>query len=146
MGGGANGLTWTFKLRSGAVWTDGQPITAKDAAFTINTVVKFQGGAAAVPSPFVPGIKSATAVDDTTLDVTLAQPSAALIANLFQLPILPEHVWSEYAKGDSAKLKTVSMDPADGPVVSPARSRSRSSISRARPSSSASTPSTGRSP
>jgi peptide/nickel transport system substrate-binding protein len=113
----ADGLTWTFKLRSGAVWTDGQPITAKDAAFTINTVVKFQGGAAAVLSPFVPGVESATAVDDTTLDVTLAQPSAALIANLFQLPILPEHVWSQYAKGDGAKLKTVSMDPADGPVV-----------------------------
>jgi len=113
----ADGLTWTFKLRSGAVWTDGQPITAKDAAFTINTVVKFQGGAAAVLSPFVPGVKSATAVDDTSLDVTLAQPSAALLANLFQLPILPEHVWAQYATGDGAKLKTVSMDPADGPVV-----------------------------
>ena len=113
----ADGLTWTFKLRSGAVWTDGQPITAKDAAFTINTVVKFAGGAAAVLSPFVPGIESATAVDDTTLDVTLAQPSAALLANLFQLPILPEHVWAKYATGDGAKLKTVSMDPADGPVV-----------------------------
>ena len=113
----ADGLTWTFKLRSGAVWTDGQPITAEDAAFTINTVVEFQGGAAAVLSPFVPGIESATAVDDMTLDVTLAQPSAALLANLFQLPILPEHVWAEYATGDGAKLKTVSMDPADGPVV-----------------------------
>jgi peptide/nickel transport system substrate-binding protein len=113
----ADALTWTFKLRADAVWTDGQPITAKDAAFTINTVVKFQGTAAAVLSPFVPGIKSATAVDDTTLEIKLAQPSAALIANLYQLPILPEHVWSKYATGDGAKLKTVSMDPADGPVV-----------------------------
>ena len=68
----ADGLTWTFKLRSGAVWSDGQPITAKDAAFTINTAVEFQGGAAAVLSPAVPGIESATAVDDTTLDVKLA--------------------------------------------------------------------------
>ncbi len=113
----ADGLTWTFKLRSGAVWSDGQPITAKDAAWMITTVVRLQGGSAAVLAPFVPGIKTATAVDDTTLEVKLAQPSAALLANLFQLPILPEHVWGKYAEGDGAKLKSVSMDPADGEVV-----------------------------
>jgi peptide/nickel transport system substrate-binding protein len=110
-------LTWTFKLKSGAVWTDGKPITAADAAFTINTVVKLQTGAAAALSPFVPGIKTATAVDDTTLEVKLAAPSAALLANLFQLPILPEHFWAPYAKGDGAKLKTVTMDPAKETVV-----------------------------
>jgi len=113
----ADGLTWTFKLTSGAVWTDGKPITASDAAFTINTVVKLQTGAAAALSPFVPGIKSATAVDDTTLEVKLGAPSAALIANLFQLPILPEHFWAPYAQGDGAKLKTVTMDPAKETVV-----------------------------
>ena len=36
----ADGMTWTFKVRSGAVWSDGKPITSKDAAFTINTMVK----------------------------------------------------------------------------------------------------------
>jgi peptide/nickel transport system substrate-binding protein len=113
----ADGLTWTFKLKAGAVWTDGKPITASDAAFTINTVVKLQSGAAAALSPFVPGIKSATAVDDTTLEVKLAAPSAALLANLFQLPILPEHVWSQYAAGDGAKLKSVTLDPAKETVV-----------------------------
>lgn len=112
-----DGLTWTFKLKAGAVWTDGKPITASDAAFTINTVVKLQTGAAAALSPFVPGIESATAVDDTTLEVKLVAPSAALLANLFQLPILPEHFWSQYAAGDGAKLKTVTMDPAKETVV-----------------------------
>jgi len=113
----ANGLTWTFKTHAGATWSDGQPLTATDAAFTINTVVRLQGGAAAALSPFVPGIKSATATDDTTLVVKLSAPSAALIANLFQLPILPEHFWAPYAKGDGAKLKTVTMDPAKETLV-----------------------------
>jgi peptide/nickel transport system substrate-binding protein len=113
----ANGLTWTFKTHAGATWSDGQPLTAKDAAFTINTVVRLQGGSAAALSPFVPGIKSATATDDTTLVVKLSAPSAALIANLFQLPILPEHFWAPYAKGDGAKLKTVTMDPAKETLV-----------------------------
>lgn len=112
-----DGLTWTFKTRAGAVWSDGQPLTAKDAAWTINTVVRLQGGAAAALSPYVPGIKSASATDDTTLVVKLSRQSPALLANLFQLPILPEHFWAPYAKGDGAKLKTVSMDPAKGPVV-----------------------------
>jgi len=112
-----DGLTWTFKTRAGAVWSDGQPLTANDAAFTINTVVKLQGGAAAALSPFVPGVKSAKAGDDTTLVVTLSRPSAALLANLFQLPILPEHFWGPYAKGDGAKLKTVTMDPAKETLV-----------------------------
>ncbi len=113
----ADGLTWTFKTRAGATWTDGEPLTANDAAFTINTVVKLQGGAAAALSPFVPGVKSAKATDDTTLEVKLEHPSAALLANLFQLPILPEHFWAKYAEGDGAKLKTVTMDPAKEDLV-----------------------------
>ena len=113
----ADGLSWTFKTRAGAVWSDGKPLTANDAAFTINTVVKLQGGATAALSPFVPGVKSAKASDDTTLVVTLSRPSAALLANLFQLPILPEHFWGPYAKGDGAKLKTVTMDPAKEALV-----------------------------
>ena len=112
-----DGLTWTFKTRAGAVWSDGQPLTAKDAAWTINTVVRLQGGAAALLGAYVPGIKSATATDDTTLVVKLSRQSPALLANLFQLPILPEHFWAPYAKGDGAKLKTVTMDPAKETLV-----------------------------
>ena len=112
-----DGLTWTFKTRAGAVWSDGQPLTAKDAAWTINTVVRLQGGAAALLGAYVPGIKSAAATDDTTLVVKLSRQSPALLANLFQLPILPEHFWAPYAKGDGAKLKTVTMDPAKETLV-----------------------------
>ena len=31
-----DGLVWTFKMRPGAKWHDGQPVTAGDAAFTLN--------------------------------------------------------------------------------------------------------------
>ena len=37
------GKTWTFKTRAGAVWSDGQPLTAADAAWTINTDDQVQG-------------------------------------------------------------------------------------------------------
>src|SRR5215471_6820362 len=41
------GRTITFTTRSGARWSDGRPLTAQDAAWTINTVVKYQSGPAA---------------------------------------------------------------------------------------------------
>src|SRR5213595_371630 len=34
------GKTWTFKTVPNAKWSDGQPMTAADAAWTINTDVK----------------------------------------------------------------------------------------------------------
>ena len=34
-----DGLTWTFKIRHNAKWSDGVPLTAKDVAFTYNYIV-----------------------------------------------------------------------------------------------------------
>jgi peptide/nickel transport system substrate-binding protein len=112
-----DGKTWTFKLRSGAVWTDGEPITAADAAFTIDTVLKFKDDVTAFLSTLVPTVKDAEAVDDTTLVLTLTAPSAALLSDMYFLPIVPEHVWAPLAAGDGAKLKTPTMDPSKETVV-----------------------------
>ena len=30
---------WTYKIRSGLEWSDGEPLTAKDAAYTFNRVI-----------------------------------------------------------------------------------------------------------
>jgi peptide/nickel transport system substrate-binding protein len=113
----SDGLTWTFTLRDDAVWSDGEPITASDAAFTINTAVKFTAGVAASVSPFVVGIQDATATDDTTLVVTMTSPQPALLANLMNLAILPEHVWGPLAVDDGAQLKTLTNDPSVETVV-----------------------------
>ena len=32
-------LTWTYKIRQGVKWSDGQPLTAKDAAYTFNRIM-----------------------------------------------------------------------------------------------------------
>src|SRR2546428_5957543 len=36
------GKTWTFKTVANAKWSDGKPLTAADAAWTINTDIKYQ--------------------------------------------------------------------------------------------------------
>ena len=42
------GKTWTFKLRPNAKWSDGRAMTAADAAWTVNTTIKYASGATAV--------------------------------------------------------------------------------------------------
>ncbi len=34
--GSEDGLTWTYTLREGLEWSDGEPLTAEDVAYTIN--------------------------------------------------------------------------------------------------------------
>ena len=43
----ADGKTWTFKLKPGGKWSDGKPLTAADAAWTGNTIIKYQASATA---------------------------------------------------------------------------------------------------
>ena len=35
----ADGLTWTFTVRNGVKWSDGEPLTAADVAYTYNRIL-----------------------------------------------------------------------------------------------------------
>jgi peptide/nickel transport system substrate-binding protein len=87
-----DGLTWTFKIRAGAKWSDGQPITAKDPAFTLNTMLTNETAATANGS-FVQGWESVTATDDRTLVIKTKEKRSTMLA--LDIPIVPEHVWSK---------------------------------------------------
>ena len=52
------GKTWTFKTRPNAKWSDGKPLTAEDAAWTINTDVKYKDGGAANVAGLIAHIKA----------------------------------------------------------------------------------------
>ena len=105
-----DGLVWTFHTVPGAQWSDGQPLTAKDAAFTLTTTHQFQDGATGKLGGFVRNLTSARATDDNTLVVTYSEPVANVLAQMQQLPILPEHIWSQYAAGDGKALSTFQND------------------------------------
>ncbi len=115
----ADGKVWTFNTQKNAKWSDGQPMTAKDAAWTFSTIMKYADTVAANQASTLTHLKSATATDDTTLVLTYKTPVANVLSNLQQLPILPEHVWSQYATGKGKELKSFDNMPANGkPVVS----------------------------
>jgi peptide/nickel transport system substrate-binding protein len=92
-----DGKTWTFKIRQGVKWQDGQPLTAKDVAFTFNYIVKNDLQTLAI---YTGGITGATAIDDTTVQITTEKPKANMLAMV--VPIIPEHIWSKV----SAKAAT----------------------------------------
>lgn len=102
----ANGDTWTFHTIAGAKWSDGKPLTAADAAFTMNMIVKFQKGATGELAGFVNHLVKAVAVNSTTLQLDYSAPVANVLAQMQQLPILPQHVWGPLATGSGKKISS----------------------------------------
>ncbi len=115
----SDGLTWTFHTVPDAKWSDGQPLTADDAAWTFNTIIKFGNGPTANWVGDFAHVTSVAASDANTLTIVYKRPVANVLANLQQVPILPQHVWSQYATGDGKTLKTTPNTPGSGqPLVS----------------------------
>ena len=94
----ADGLTYTFTLRSGVKFHDGSEMTSTDVKFTIDRIVD-----PATKSPrrgVFSSVKEVTAPDPTTVVVTLSKPYAPLLNVLADVTasIVPKAVVE--AKGD----------------------------------------------
>ena len=85
-----DGLVWTFQMNEGMTWQDGQPITAKDVAFTYNFIIENE---IAAYITFVAGINRVEAVDDLTYRVVCDTPVANMLT--LWIPCLPEHIWGK---------------------------------------------------
>jgi peptide/nickel transport system substrate-binding protein len=94
-----DGLVWTFKIRQGAVWSDGEPVTAEDVAFSYNYIVENELYAY---SSYTKLIDEAVAIDDSTCEVRCSAPKA----NMERLYIycVPEHIWSKIDKPEKHKV------------------------------------------
>lgn len=89
----SDSLTYTFHLRSGVKWHDGQPFTSADVVYTFQTIVDKE-------YPLAAYLKGATftAPDDQTVVITLEKPNAGFLPLLAQASnwygaILPKHVY-----------------------------------------------------
>jgi peptide/nickel transport system substrate-binding protein len=108
------GKTWTFKTRPGAKWTDGKPLTAKDAAWSINTDIKYAAGGAANAAGLVAHIKKASAPNANTLVVQYVKAPGNVLGQFQQFAILPQHVWSKHTGHNGNDLKSFTNNPLVG--------------------------------
>ena len=90
-----DGLKWTVKIRSDVKFHDGEPLTAKDVAFTFNTAADASG------SVDLSVLEKATAVDDYTVEFNLNDPQSTFINKLVDLDIVPEHAYNVETYGSN---------------------------------------------
>ena len=95
-----DGKTYTFKIRSGVLWSDGQPAGAKDVAFTYNYILDSLKTDNPLELFTLPKVTKVVATDDTTVVVTLSDPSSLILGAY--IPILPEHIWKKITFAQAA--------------------------------------------
>jgi len=85
----ADGLTYTYTLRDGLKWSDGQPITADDVAYTINRSRDEEW----VNHVSTTANLDAKAIDDRTVEITTSVPDPKL--PVMDVYIVPKHIWEK---------------------------------------------------
>jgi len=103
-----DGLTWTFKLRQGVTWHDGEPFTSRDVRFTWETVmnpdvaVRSRAGHDKIESLDTP--------DDHTVIIKLKEPFAPFIHVWTSgvTGVIPHHILSKEADINIAPFNTQS--------------------------------------
>lgn len=104
-----DGLVYTFKVKQGIKWHDGQPFTAKDIAFSYN-LYKDTADFATLNS-YTEHFASVEAPDDATLVLTLDQAIPNLESKLVFLYVLPEHIWASQSAVEYENPEMVGTGP-----------------------------------
>ena len=85
----------TIPLRQGVTWSDGQPFTAADVVFTVETLMAHEGFNA--NSFFVENVASVSAVDDATvafeLKISNSRFHTTFLDRWGATWIMPKHIW-----------------------------------------------------
>lgn len=92
---------WTFVLRKGHKWSDGQPFTTDDIVFWFEDYILNPDLNPSVPSPWLVGGEPAklTKVDEVTFKLTFAAPMPGLLTYLSitpNEPWAPKHAVTQY--------------------------------------------------
>jgi ABC-type transport system substrate-binding protein/class 3 adenylate cyclase len=88
-----DGCAYTFRLRDGLRWSDGEPLRASDFVFTYDAMRE----QAVETAHLIEGVE-ARAKDDLTLELRLPEPRAHVLYLFSQLPFFPwpSHLVAEY--------------------------------------------------
>jgi peptide/nickel transport system substrate-binding protein len=117
-----DGKTWTFKIRSGMKWSDGQPATSEDARWTYQTILDgvaskrgYLGEGYLEGYLTDAGVSKVSAPDPTTLVVQTDFANQLLIQAY--VPILPKHIWSKNSLAQIGDPKAKGFFKNEPPIV-----------------------------
>ncbi|HEX2786227.1 MAG TPA: ABC transporter substrate-binding protein [Ilumatobacteraceae bacterium] len=88
------GLTWTYKMRAGMKWSDGEPMTADDVKYTIDRANEEQWSS----HTYITQNLTAKIVDASTLEITSSVPDPRLPE--LGVYIFPKHIYEKISKDD----------------------------------------------
>jgi len=83
-----DGLIWEFHIRNGILWHDGEPFTAYDAEFTIQTLLN-----PSIKSPYkslLANVSQCVAIDSSTIRIALKKPNS-FMPEMMTFPVIPKH-------------------------------------------------------
>jgi peptide/nickel transport system substrate-binding protein len=125
----ADAKQWTFSIRKGVRWSDGQPFTADDVLFTyevmkderVNNSLRdiFTEGKDANNKLIYPELQK---LDDYTVRFNLHQSNGAFLDNVLNLYLIPRHKWEQaWRDGKFNEAMGVTEDPANVVGLGPFR-------------------------
>lgn len=108
-----DGLTYTFKIHDGIKFHDGQPMTAKDVAFSLNL---YKNNTDFIYlNAYTANFDTIEAPDDSTVVIKLLNAVPNMDYLLSYLYIVPEHIWKDYAEAPAStefeNLQTIGTGP-----------------------------------
>lgn len=105
------GVSYTYTLREGLLWSDGTPLTAEDIAWNVNTSRDQEW------ANYISSVVNMTAevVDERTVTITSSVPDPKL--PMLEIYVLPKHIWEEQATPDTIETYDGLDGVGSGPFV-----------------------------
>jgi peptide/nickel transport system substrate-binding protein len=111
--GYANPTTGFYELRDDLKWSDGQPVTASDVAYTINAILKDKPAGNTTYGQLV-NVDSASAPSPTRVELKLKVPDSTVVTETgFWMNVVPQHIFEP--AGSVAKFPNNSNWVSAGP-------------------------------
>ena len=101
-----DGTLYTFKLRDGAVWSNGDPVTANDFVYAWDRMRSEESAADYAFLWDICAVESYKAVDDLTFEVKLSSPSGFFLGLTAFPSMFPINAKVAQEKGDQYALST----------------------------------------
>jgi peptide/nickel transport system substrate-binding protein len=111
----ADGHSWTFHIRQGMKWSDGEPATAEDACFSwqlgVDAIAAEESLGAGYLEPTMSdaGVTKVECPDANTLIATTDDASDRVLQ--IAIPVVPKHIWGKET------YKTIGKAKFDAPLV-----------------------------